>query len=483
MNINYPKKIISPLRKYASKAIIWISLLIIITINISYQNWNQEYKIIAWDVNSYYAYLPTVFIYHDLDMDFRDEDIEKHIKHYWPLTTEIGKKAIITSMGMAYLYAPFFLAGHGIVHLTGYAGDEFSAPYKIALIISSLFYLAFGLVFLRKVLRIYYSELVTSITLLIILFGTNFLHYVTDEPTMTHAYNFSMISVFLFLIIRWFRKPGIKNAILCGIMAGLISLVRPNNIIVVLLLIFWDITSFRDLGNRIRFYFRNIHLVIIMITASILVWIPQFLYWDYTSGSIFFNTYGSVGAGFFFDNPQFYHTLLSYRKGWFVYTPVMLFAIFGLYMLYKENRKLFLPVLIFLLINIYVISSWWCWWFGGGFGSRSFIDSYGIMALPLAALIAWTLRQKNILKYAILLLIAGTLYLNIFQVTQYKKGFLHYVMMSKESYWAVFLDMSPSQKYWNNLVYPDYEAAKEGRYYTENEMTELEKRQLKEQKE
>jgi hypothetical protein len=161
----------------------------------------------------------------------------------------------------------------------------------------------------------------------------------------------------------------------------------------------------------------------------------------------------------------------------------MLFAIFGLYILYKENRKLFLPVLIFLLVNIYVISSWWCWWFGGGFGSRSFIDSYGIMALPLAAIIAWTLRQKNILKYAILLLIAGTFYLNIFQVTQYKKGFLHYVMMSKESYWAVFLDMSPRQKYWDNLVYPDYEAAKEGRYYTENEMTELEKRQLKEQKE
>jgi hypothetical protein len=470
MNTNYLKKIISPLKKYPSRIIIWVSLLIITAVNISYENWNHEYKIIAWDVNSYYAYLPIVFIYHDIDMDFMDEDIEKHEKHYWPLTTEIGKKAIITSMGMAYLYSPFFLAVHWIAHLTGYAGDEFSAPYKIALIISCLFYLALGLVFLRKVLRIYYSEMATSITLVIILFGTNLLHYVTYEPTMTHAYNFSMISVFLYLIIKWFRQPGIKYALLCGALAGLISLVRPSNIIVILLLIFWDITSFKDLGDRILFYLKKIHLVILMIIAFLLVWLPQFLYWDYTSGSMFFNTYGSVGAGFFFDNPQIYHTLLSYRKGWLVYTPIMVFAILGLYMLYKQHRKLFLPVIIYLLINIYVISSWWCWWNGGSFGLRSFIDMYGIMAFPLAALITSILSRRLWIRLAILLMLAAIVYLNIFQSMQYNKGYIHYMRMSKKSYWAVFLNMTPGQDYWDNLVRPDYVAAKKGEFYTETEI-------------
>ena len=148
----------------------------------------------------------------------------------------------------------------------------------------------------------------------------------------------------------------------------------------------------------------------------------------------------------------------------------MLFAIFGLYILYKENRKLFLPVLIFLLVNIYVISSWWCWWYGGGFGLRPFIDSYGIMSLPLAAFLSWSLRRKNLIKYTILLMLVGMMYVNIFQVIQYKKGLIHYVMMSKETYWVSFLNMKLHRNYWNSIIRPDYGAAKKGEYYTKAEI-------------
>ena len=42
--------------------------------------------------------------------------------------------------------------------------------------------------------------------------------------------------------------------------------------------------------------------------------------------------------------------------------------------------------------------------------------------------------------------------------------------MSKVSYWATFMDMTPPQKYWDKLVYPDYNAAKQGIYYPETEI-------------
>ena len=35
-----------------------------------------------------------------------------------------------------------------------------------------------------------------------IIWGDN---YVTEEPTMTHAYNFALISTFLFLIVKWLQ--------------------------------------------------------------------------------------------------------------------------------------------------------------------------------------------------------------------------------------------------------------------------------------
>ena len=43
--------------------------------------------------------------------------------------------------------------------------------------------------------------------------------------------------------------------------------------------------------------------------------------------------------------------------------------------------------------------------------------------------------------------------------------------MSKISYWETFMDMTPSQKYWDKLVMPDYNAARQGIYYPETEIT------------
>ncbi len=56
----------------------------------------------------------------------------------------------MTTMGMSYLYAPFFLACHGIIQMTSYDGNEFSPPYKIALILSCLFYFAIGYIFSER---------------------------------------------------------------------------------------------------------------------------------------------------------------------------------------------------------------------------------------------------------------------------------------------------------------------------------------------
>jgi hypothetical protein len=287
---------------------------------------------------------------------------------------------------------------------------------------------------------------------------------------MTHAYSFALFSVFLYSIIQLFKTPNIKYALLSGALAGMISLVRPSNFIIIILFVFWGVGSFNDLRERILFYFRKFHLLLIMILAFIAVWVPQFFYWYHISGSIFLNTYGEAGGHFFFDNPQICYTLFSYRKGWLLYTPMMIFAIGGLYFLYKENKKTFLAVLVYLILNIYVISSWWCWWYGGGFGQRSFVESYAIMAFPLAALIAWTMRRKLILKIFFLLVLAGTAYFTLFQNMQYKKGSIHNKAMTKTSYWINFMKLYPSQQYWGSLVYPDYNAARQGIYYPETEI-------------
>ena len=69
----------------------------------------------------------------------------------------------------------------------------------------------------------------------------------------------------------------------------------------------------------------------------------QLGYWKYTSGKFIINPYGASNAGEGLEllNPHLLEVLFSFRKGWFIYTPLMLFTLVGFKELYKNNKVLF----------------------------------------------------------------------------------------------------------------------------------------------
>ena len=93
---------------------------------------------------------------------------------------------------------------------------------------------------------------------------------------------------------------------------------------------------------------------------------------------------------------------------------------------------------IYFVIVIYVIFSYWNWWYGGSFGQRPLIDSYSLLALPFAVFISEILKRKAIIK--ILSVITGLffIWLNIFQTYQYNHTSLHWEGMTKELYFKQF---------------------------------------------
>ena len=72
----------------------------------------KERELLYWDVVSYYAYLPATFIYKDLSLKFIDNYSGEHEFVFWPSTAPNGNYVIKTSMGLSYLYAPWFFIGH-----------------------------------------------------------------------------------------------------------------------------------------------------------------------------------------------------------------------------------------------------------------------------------------------------------------------------------------------------------------------------------
>lgn len=450
-----------------------ISIFLIIVICAWYgknlDTWGHN-MVIRNDVVSYYAYLPATIIFNDLNFEFiktLPEDFEGKI---WLQFTPSGKPILRMTMGLAILWSPFFALAHGAANLMGVSALGYSWPYSLSIFIAALFYLFFGLFFLRKVLLRYFSDLTTAVTILLIVFATNLMFYVVSEPGMPHVYNFSLIAVFLFYSVRWIEvvtpetadrkhhRNKIFYSIILGLIFGMVVLIRPNNILVVLFPAFIGVTSIVNFKNRI---FTNWKWILWTGFAAFILIIPQLIYWKAQSGHFFFNSYMDAGK-FYFLKPNIINGLVSYRKGWLIYTPVMALAFLGFFWLRKHAPQLILPAVLFVALNIYVVYSWWCWWYGGCYGSRPMIDIYGIMALPLAALLQKTFDSKIWVKSIAVVFLLAFIWLNQFQMKQYRTSLLHWDSMTKEAYWEIFGRKTWPEGYDKMIKSPDYEKALKG---------------------
>ncbi len=455
-------RIYSKITKDISKIALIIIMICVVWTDFDISDWNQKNKVIEWDIKSYYAYLPAAIIYQDLYFHFASADLDHFRDKLFLINGPLGVPVQRVTYGMSFLYMPFFLPAHGLAPVLGYDNDGYTAPYKFALIISSAFYLLLGLFLLRKILLRWFSPAVTALTLISIALATNLFYYTTTEAPMSHTYSFALIAAYIYFVIRWYEKRSLLNTLLLGFLLGIISLIRPTNIIVILLFALWGIRNVNDVKARVLYLSRSYLFILLMILAFLMVWIPQFIYWKYTSGDLLY--YGRGDRGFFFNNPQVLSSLFSYRKGLLLYMPILLLAFTGIPLLFLKKHASAWAVSLYIIINIYILSSWCFWWFGGSYGPRGYIDSYAIMAIPMAFTIRWLMDKKIAGKVIIALFVSVMVYHNMFQTKQYRRGAIHFVAMSKEAYWDSFLHLHPSDTFKYLLRFPDYPKAEKGIY-------------------
>jgi hypothetical protein len=443
--------------KFLPFLVIGFIAIIVLYVDFRVKLYNKPDKVICYDALEYYSYLPALFVYHDLSFQFKEDYSNK----FWPLTTPNGGRVIKMNMGMSLLYSPFFLITHYVVPKGDFKPDGFSPPYKVALLLSSLVYLVVGLYFLWKILKEYFSPVVVSITLIAITFGTNIFYYTTFEAPLSHVYSFCLFGIFIWMTPRWYSNPCFKNTVLIGLLFGLITLVRVSNALVILFFLMWGLKGFDSAVNRIKFYISHFYLIAGILFLAFLVWIPQFIYWKYNTGEWIYYTYGK--ERFFFNDPQVINGLFSYRKGWLLYTPLMILPFIAFYRIYRNYRIWFLPILVYLIFQIYVVFSWWTWWYGGSFGQRPMIESYAILAFPLAVIIHESLKAIKFVKLSTLIFISICVFYSVFQASQYYQSAIHWDSMTKEAYWDSFLRLHPTKEFDSLLDHPDYDAALKGK--------------------
>lgn len=403
---------------------------------------------IAWDVFGYYLYLPATFIYDDLGLE--NGEWQKQIRDkYNPSSTEYqvtkgegNKKVIIYNIGYAFINLPGFAIANMYTDPVKNEKDGFSRPYQLALQYTAFLLTLIGLFFFRKILLHFFSDTITALLLILTTIGTNYFYQVVYDAIMPHNILFTLNCFIIWFTIKWYETKKTKHAIFLAFFLGLASICRPTELIWILLPAFWGVSSKQSLSEKWLFfkaYFLQVSLFLIFLIGIIFI---QLGYLKYASGSFISVNYH--GESFSFFDPYTFKFLFSYRKGWLLYTPVMAVAIIGFYFFRKYNTHYWFAFFAFFIVNLYVVSSWECWWYGPSYGQRPMIETYSAMAIPLGYFLVWLRERTTILKVASSVLFTCLLLLNLFQTWQFMKGILDNEHMTGEYYWRIFAKTSAS---------------------------------------
>ncbi len=417
--------------------------------------------VMDFDAFGSYIYLPLLFEHQTFlinDLTIFNEIKTEYLYNetfYQFVQLENGQLITRYTSGWAVMMLPFYLIAEIWANIGGYSTDGFSFPYKFMMVFGLITYLMLGLFVLRKVLLDFVSTQIAAITLILLFFGTNLYFTAYASLSSTHLLVFTLTAILIYQTIRFHKRVNVLNGVKLGLIIGLIGLVRVPDLLFALIPIFWNTTDFKSFVEKYNYFVRNhLKIVISTIIACLLTITIQLAYWKYNSGSWIIDSYANQpGEGFDLLSPYFAEFLFSFRKGWFLYTPLAVFACIGLIWLWKNKREIGLPFLLTFVLFFYIVSSWTTWWYADSFSSRAMIDYYPVIAIGLAYFIKSIGQTK--LKIPAYTIISLLFIFSLFQFQQAATGIIHTSRMTKEYYISIFGQLSPVTEEQKSLLLDD----------------------------
>lgn len=397
-----------------------IILAVIVSGVVFMAKYNKGHDVFYGDSLGYYVYLPATFIFNNLqDMDqLPEEDSLGNGVYYYVNTMKSAGRAIGQehwvnqyTYGIALMELPFFLGAHLYEKAAGLPATGYSKSYNNALMLAALVYGLLGLILVSRVLRHYFSHISSLISTVLVLMGTNIFWFMFRQGGMSHIPLFFLYALLLYLTVKVHQRSKRWQLLLIGFTVGLITVIRPTDIICLLIPFLYGVYNKESWQKKTVFLKENAASIGFAAIAFIIPVIPQLLYWQLTAGQPVYYSYGS--QSFDWADPHIIEGLFSFDNGWLPYAPVMVFALSGL-LLYKHYKPFFPAILILLPVYIYIIYSWWCYNYINGFGSRPMIHLYPLLSIPLAALIQFVIHRAgmlvNVLFTGVCLLFVGVIF-------------------------------------------------------------------------
>lgn len=336
------------------------------------------------DGNGYYSYAHS--IYFEKSLNF--EPIYKHLSNFegkkytfsrifW--NTEegpLGIKKNPYTLGTAFFWIP------SIAFISLFINDKFSLLYELGTGITGITLSLLGLYFLEKYLNNFYSKKVSVTASLLFFAASNLFYYSSFEPALSHQPAFFIICLLLY---KTYKMPDkFLNYFLVGALSGLLFITRMADT-VFLLPIYFNLLKLKPKWDHF-----------IMAPVGMFVFsLPLFTSYYLMFGSPFHNPYLTGENGFFsFNIKNIFDFLLSAKRGLFMWHPIYLISLVGLF---KSKNYIVLATLLLFTF----VSSFWSANTSAGFGQRFAIAGVPLFVLGFAYLVK---NFKNVFAITIILI-------------------------------------------------------------------------------
>lgn len=412
---------------------VWAFLYVVVVGSGLFRN-EAMYGLMHADAQGYYGYLVAGVLEQTFDWKVVYAAYADYYGgHPFNFTRETGFGLVNKYyVGTAVLVLPFFLLSCMLAWITGAPIDGYSTPFHLGGMLAAFFYAGLGIMLLVEFLEHKgISRTIAWFVCITCFFATGLFHYAASEPLMSHTYSFFLISGFLLAVQKYAANRRSKHLLLSALAFGMIILVRPSNGTVLAAIPFaigsWTGLKSTLAGISIKEWVYTALIVTGVVGIQSLMYLLQVgvpLVWSYD------------GEGFNFSDPQIMNVLFSYRKGLFIYTPWAFLGAIGMVVALFKRTFEAASALVLLALTVYVVSSWWSWYYGGSLGMRALIEYLPFFAYGLAMLIQ---SVPSAGALVLVLLTLGTVPINLIQSYQYQKFILHWDRMDKERFWKVFL--------------------------------------------
>lgn len=424
--------------KYARKLTLFFSALCVthFCFQLALHHIGIDGNIIVGDGVEYYSILRSVVM--DKDLGFGNEyerfgaDLSRH---------DVGKAYIGEgryrsgrSLGAPIFWSPLFLLTHLVIRILSSLGanvslDGFSFPYQYSVTFGTLVYVVIGLCLVMKTNEIFFSRKISFLSAIVLFMASSLIYYALIEASMAHGISFFIVAVFIYYCMRYRDEENPFYWILVGFFGGLAFLVRLQNIVFLIFpgyfALFYLITIFKKSDiKKMLLFLRNTLLCLLTLIVTIS---PQLLFWKILYGKFLWSP---IGLPISFCASNFYIVLFSTRHGLFSWTPVMLPAVVGLFLLFKKDKNTAIALILCLFIQVYIYGllvsacATASKGLGHAFGMRWLINCTPIFILGLASFFDWALAGTSSRKMYIKALFSILIVWNMLFVVQYKLNFI-----------------------------------------------------------